>query len=300
MHPILFKITDNIIIYSYGLMVAIGLIAAVVLFRVLCDKAKIDDKAYNFYLMNAVVSIVVGFLAAALFQSVYYYIETGKWSFGALTFMGGLIGGVACFILGTVFVAKQPIQQQFWRIANLIAPSILVAHAFGRIGCFLGGCCYGKATDSWIGVQFPYPHYKVIPTQLIESAFLFLLCAALIVMLLKFKKENLLMLTYLYAYSIFRFILEFWRGDDRGGFLVGLSPSQWQSIVMFLVAVALTLYIFVFKRIPMSKGFVWKWTKEKTPPVTAEGDASGDPIEEQPASEETTQPQGEEDHANRI
>ena len=295
MHPILFKITDNLVLYSYGLMVAIGLIAAVVLFRILCDKAGIDDKAYNFYLMDAVVSIVIGFLAAALYQSVYYLIQTGEWSFGALTFMGGLIGGVACFILGAVFVAKPSVQRQFWRIANLIAPSILIAHAFGRIGCFFCFCCYGKKTDSWIGVQFPDMSYKVIPTQLIESAFLFILCAVLVVLLLKFKKENLLMLVYLYGYAVFRFILEFWRGDDRGGFFLGLSPSQWQSIVMLLVAVALTLYIYLFKRTPFAKGFAWKWTREK---ATSQTEISIDAPTENAvdAPEQATEVESDADH----
>lgn len=283
MHPILIKFSDNFVIYSYAFFVVIGLFAAVFLFRILCDKRKIDDKTYNFYVLTAIISIAAGFLFAMLFQSLYYFIETGTWSFGALTFMGGLIGGVVCFILITVFFAKPPVRRQFWRIANLISPAILVAHAFGRIGCFMNGCCYGRETESWIGVTFPGETHKVIPTQLIESIFLFLLCAALVVMLLKFKKESWLMLVYLYAYAVFRFILEFYRGDARGQFLGGISPSQWQSIVMLLAAAALTVYIYVFKKIP----FAGKPLPEAVSAAAAAEDAPAQASKDTPAPKES-------------
>lgn len=266
MHDTLFKI-GNLTVYSYGFMIAVGIIAAVVLFRVLCDRRKIDDKTYNFYLMNTMVAIAVGFGFAALYQMIYHAIETGRWEFNGITFMGGLIGAVLSFAVGTVFVAKVPVQRDFWRIANIITPCILIAHGFGRIGCFLAGCCYGVRTDSWIGVKFPFLSYKVVPTQLIEAIFLFILCGVTVLLLLKWKKEDWLMLIYLYSYAVFRFIIEFWRGDDRGG--AGfLSPSQWQSFFMLAVAIALTVYIYVFKRRPFQKGFQWKWNREKPLPAT--------------------------------
>lgn len=99
---------------------------------------------------------------------------------------------------------------------------------------------------------FPGHTEKVIPTQLIESAFLFALFAALLVLILRYKRGNLPMLVYLYAYSVFRFILEFFRGDDRGEFLGGLTPSQWQSVFMLLIAVLLTIYLFRFGRVPFA------------------------------------------------
>ena len=251
MYPELLHI-GSFTLYSYALFVVIGLFAAAFTFRILADKTGIPDKAYNFYLLTGIGSIAVGFLFAMLFQSVYYLIETGEWTFGAMTFMGGLIGGVACFILVTALLAKKAYKAYFWRVANLLAPSILVAHAFGRIGCFMNGCCYGRETDGPLGVLFPGHTTKVIPTQLIESAFLFVLFAVLLVLILRYKRGNLPMLVYLYAYSVFRFVLEFFRGDDRGEFLGGITPSQWQSVFTLLAAVLLTIYIFRFGRVPFA------------------------------------------------
>ena len=251
MYPELLHI-GSLTLYSYAVFVVIGLFAATLIFRILADKVKMPDKVYNFYLLTAIGSIVVGFVFAMLYQSLYYFISTGEWSFGALTFMGGLIGGVGCFLLVTAIFAKKEYKRYFWLAANLLAPSIVAAHSFGRIGCFMNGCCYGKQTDSAIGVLFPGDTHKVIPTQLIEAIFLALLCVALFLLILKFKRVNLAMLTYLYAYAIFRFILEFWRGDDRGSFLGGISPSQWQSVFMLLVGIALTVYIYYGKRIPFA------------------------------------------------
>lgn len=279
MYPELLHI-GSFTLYSYAVMVIIGLFSAALWFRVLADKIKMPDKAYNFYLLNGLGSIVIGFLFAALFQSLYYFIETGEWSFGALTFMGGLVGGVACFLLVTAFVAKKEYKQYFWQAANLLAVSITSAHAFGRIGCFLNGCCYGVATDGPLGVLFPGDTVKVLPTQLIEAVFLALLCAVLVVLLLKFKRQNIILLTYLYAYSVFRFILEFWRGDDRGSFLGGISPSQWQSVFMLLIAVALTVYIFKFRRIPFAgKRELSTFGYRLDIPATESGSAEDEPAD---------------------
>ena len=251
MYPKLLHI-GSFTLYSYAFFVVIGLLAAAFMFRFLADKLHVGDKIYNFYLLTGVGSIAVGFMSAMLFQSVYYLIETGKWTFGAMTFMGGLIGGVVCFLAVTAIAAKKEYKTGFWRIANIITPSIPVAHAFGRIGCFMNGCCYGVETDGPLGVLFPGHTHKVFPTQLFEAAFLFLLCAALVVLILKYRRLNIILIVYLFAYSVFRFVLEFWRGDDRGEFIGGLSPSQWQSVFMFVIAVALTVCIFRFRLVPFA------------------------------------------------
>ena len=137
-------------------------------------------------------------------------------------------------------------------MAELLIAATLLMLACIRIGCFMNGCCYGRETDGPLGVLFPGHTTKVIPTQLIESAFLFVLFAVLLVLILRYKRGNLPMLVYLYAYSVFRFVLEFFRGDDRGEFLGGITPSQWQSVFMLLAAVLLTIYIFRFGRVPFA------------------------------------------------
>lgn len=161
---------------------------------------------------------------------------------GGSVFYGGLLGGIlAGFIY--VKVAKLDIQV----FSSLAAPAIPLFHIFGRIGCFLGGCCYGVACP----VGFIYHHSPVaeangvqrFPVQLLEAAFnlaLFLLLHWLGKKGANKKTPNLLLL-YLLLYSVGRFLLEFLRDDAYRGIWGPFSTSQWISIVLFIVS-AFLLY----------------------------------------------------------
>ena len=89
---------------------------------------------------------------------------------GGLTFIGGLIGGTLCFLTIYLFFRKK-YTTRLYRMTSILPCCILIAHAFGRIGCFFAGCCYGKETDSFLGVQFPQLSHPVYPTQLYEAVF---------------------------------------------------------------------------------------------------------------------------------
>jgi phosphatidylglycerol:prolipoprotein diacylglycerol transferase len=123
-------------------------------------------------------------------------------------------------------------------ILSLAPCCITVAHAFGRIGCFFAGCCYGKPTDSFLGVQFPKLPVPVHPTQLYEAAFLFFLFGSFSYLLLRRNFRHNLSL-YLISYGVFRFAMEFLRNDHRGALVSGLSPSQFWSILMVVLGAAL-------------------------------------------------------------
>ena len=176
----------------YGLMIAVGILACFCVFTLCSKKFKVEDKFIDFVFFNAIVAIGLGFGAAALFQATYNYIENpaGGFKFGGITFIGGLIGGVASFLIGYAIFRKR----YKGRISDIlsIAPcSILIAHAFGRIGCFFAGCCHGAETDAWYGI-YMYAgslghHAKVVPTQLFEAIFLFALFAVCLILLLKKK-----------------------------------------------------------------------------------------------------------------
>ena len=258
-------------------MIFVGLVAAVVLYRFLSVRLKITDAAFFCFGILLLASVAIGFVFAYLFQKFYDIIvnvTTGTdkpidWKNGGVTFMGGLVGGVACFFIASIISLRGENRRQIWNVTCLAPAAITAAHAFGRIGCFLAGCCYGKTTDSWIGVQFPGDNYKVIPTQLIEAVFLFHLCAVLLILIFN-RRYGLTMIIYLFSYSVFRFILEFYRGDPARGQFGGLWASQWQSIFMFLCAAALTVYIFAFKRIPFNgkqQGDLTKFLYEKEEPA---------------------------------
>ena len=115
---------------------------------------------------------------------------------------------------------------------------VLIGHSLGRVGCFFAGCCYGKPTDSWLGVKFPRLPEPVYPTQLYEAAFLLILFAVCSYLLLK-KQFRHNMTVYLIGYGIFRFLIEFIRGDDRGKLFGLLSPSQFWSLGMVILGVLL-------------------------------------------------------------
>ncbi|MBQ9760244.1 MAG: prolipoprotein diacylglyceryl transferase [Clostridia bacterium] len=227
-------------VHWYGVMLAIGILAAFTVLSLYAKAIRLDEKFTDFIFFNGIASILVGFGAAALFQALYEYIENPAAGFrfsGNITFLGGLIGGTV-FFLAVYFILRSRLTARLTEALSVIPCMITVGHAFGRIGCFLAGCCYGKPTDSIFGVQFPHLREPVHPTQLYEAVFLFLLFGVLSLLLLKWKfKYN--MSLYLVAYGIFRFVNEIFRGDHRGELVAGISPSQFWAICMVLLGVAI-------------------------------------------------------------
>ena len=236
---------DRFSVYMYGVMIAVGIMAALGVLM-LCAKIKNIDPAFvDFLFYNALLSIGVGIVSAALFQAVYNYIKYPaagfRFSLDNLTFIGGLIGGAACFL--TVYgLMRRRYKERLTRILSLPPCCILIAHACGRLGCFFAGCCYGKPTDSVFGVLFPGHFQRVHPTQLYEAAFLFLLFGVCLLLYLKWNFRHGLSV-YFICYGIFRFLLEYVRGDDRGKLFGALSPSQFWSVLMVGIGVGLIFFL---------------------------------------------------------
>ena len=142
------------------------------------------------------------------------------------------------------------------KATDFFAPALALGHAIGRIGCFLAGCCYGKETDSFIGVVFDNPdtlvpahlqHTHLYPTQLFEVFANFILFIILAKLYKSQKKDGLTSLIYIMGYALTRFIIEFFRGDDRGFTLLGMYPSQIIALILFLGS---AFWLF--------RGFLWK------------------------------------------
>ena len=158
-----------------------------------------------------------------------------------LTFYGWLF--TACIFL-LIYSRAVHISPAF--MLNLFCPAFAAAQAWGRLGCFLGGCCYGQPS-SW-GVVYPvgslpYTHFgatPLLPVQLFECIYLAVLFIVLIVFI-RFKRRAV---WYFILAPIGRFVLEFFRSDERGVlFKETLSPSQWFSIVFFVVGICWFLSI---------------------------------------------------------
>lgn len=218
-------------------------------------------------IVSFLLAIVFGFFGAVLFQAFYNYLDTGVFKIDSgtgMTFYGGLIFGAGTFIVswfvgGKLFCKDGEAVKKFGAIADIAACLIPLAHAFGRIGCFFAGCCHGKPTDAWYGVTMhtEYGLQKVVPVQLFESAFLFLLAGVLFFLFFKknakdgasAKLEKIPLLSgYAFFYGIWRFFIEYARGDDRGSSGIPfLSPSQLTAIVLIVLGIVYFCAVF-FRR----------------------------------------------------
>ncbi len=255
----------------YAIFILIGLIACFIFTYIAMKKSGYSSSARDMILIIGIFAIALGFLCATLTQSIYDFIANPSDGFqftGKMTFLGGLIGGVVVY-LGLYFlyvyvinpklkdnnIFKSNMNKGLWELLRFAPISITLAHAFGRCGCFCAGCCGGIETDAWYGVQFPGEAHKEIPTQLFEAIFLFVISAVMIVLYFKFKfKYN--MGVYLIGYGIWRFIIEFFRGDveERGKFVPGLSPSQFWAILMVIGGIAFFfIYHYFDKKIEAKK-----------------------------------------------
>ncbi len=225
-------------IHSYGLFTAIGLLTCLWL---ACTRAKKlglnPDIPYGILFCGVIFGYICSKLTFVLVE-VDQFIEDPKMflSQSGFVVIGGLAGGVLA-----AYVYCRFKKERFIDYFDLCAPSIAIAQGFGRIGCFLAGCCYGRETTSFIGVRFPVgsfaPHdANLIPTQLISAALNFVNMAFLLWLAKKTRKKGAIAATYMITYSIGRFLIEFLRDDDRG--VIGfLSTSQFFSVLILIAGV---------------------------------------------------------------
>ena len=260
----------------YALMVAVGALSFLIYFKYNVEKRdKIDRVTANRLIFVSIIGFLVLGGSAFVFNSIFHSIEEGKILVGGITWLGGVIGLIPAMIYLIHTLVPKEKGNALNRFSSLF-PGLVIAHAFGRLGCFFGGCCYGARTDGPFGVSFPagslagkqypdlnapasecitnevtnelgeivtetlYPSLPVFPTQLLEALFEILLFAVMIIFYKKLRNYNLEI--YGFVYGTFRFILEFWRGDDRGTTGFALSPSQFMSIIIFIFAILLVLY----------------------------------------------------------
>ena len=235
------------IIDTYSVFLFLGVLFCLILLYKYHRHNKLKRNYTYDILILACVSIIIGILSATLFQFIFDSIKENSTNGAfAMTFFGGLVGGVIIFLIGyKVVIKKRYPESKFINDILIIAPAcITLAHGLGRIGCFFAGCCYGIETDSIWGVKFPHLDHNVYPTQLYEAIFLILLSGILSLLAFKYKNKYTMPI-YLASYGIFRFLIEFIRGDDRGAFLFDLiSPSQVFSIICVLISVGLSIYLY--------------------------------------------------------
>ncbi|MBR98369.1 MAG: hypothetical protein CMC57_00165 [Flavobacteriaceae bacterium] len=230
-----FELFDFGLISTYNLMIGVGIFFGFLLIEKSVSR-EIKFKDHYKLHITLFLSFIFGFIGSRIFDIIFFEKELNFLNFltGSSTFIGGLIFSVLFIILFTSIVKLKTTL-----VLELLVPFLIVAHFFGRIGCFLGGCCYGKPTDSFLGVKYPedsFPYQvdpeivdmHLHPTQLYESF-------ALLVIYFILKNKPNKVSSYLILYGVVRFIIEFFRNDPRGSFLTDFfSPSQELSLLFII------------------------------------------------------------------
>jgi len=231
-------------LYSYGLSIAAGVALAFFLMQraALREGFPKPDQAYDCIF----ISVVAGFIGARLFYVMQHSEEFQQNPFeifaiwqGGLVFYGGLGAGV--FSLW-IYAAKQKIS--FLRMMDFVFPYGALVHAFGRLGCFLNGCCFGRVCDLPWAVRFQGMDHPVHPTQLYEALYTLVVFFGLRALYKQTTKTGFVTAGYLLLYGVGRFGVEFFRFGNPGWLL---TWNQWISIGVILAGI-LTLWIACYSK----------------------------------------------------
>jgi phosphatidylglycerol:prolipoprotein diacylglycerol transferase len=244
MHPILIRI-GSFTVYSYGFFIAAAFLLALGLSMHQAKRLQLNHRLVpdlGFYLILAALigsRLFYVLLRPELFlENPLLIVQFWK---GGLVFSGGALIAV---LTGWWFLHRK--NEPFWLWTDAFAPGIAAGQAIGRIGCLMAGCCYGKPTDLPWAITFTSPHAlaplgkALHPTQIYHSLAGVVTLIILLLVRPRLKKPGQLFALLLILYSIFRFCIEFFRGDFRG-YLGPFSVTQWVTLAIF--GVGSMLYI---------------------------------------------------------
>jgi phosphatidylglycerol:prolipoprotein diacylglycerol transferase len=243
MYPIVLKL-GNTAITSYGLAACLGFLLAFFLASRRADKMGWDPEIpIDCYLIGTILGIV---LARLLYVATYPKTFLADplqilmiWR-GGITYYGSLVGAA----LGTWGYCRY-YRLPLGEVTDLFVPYLALAHTFGRIGCFLNGCCYGVATSVSWGVVFPQDRFQLHrhPTQLYESGLEFFNFLLLDQLWRRGYRGGRVTLVWFGIYAIERFFLEFLRGDTlTESFLFGTSLAQTMALAIAVLALGMAVW----------------------------------------------------------
>lgn len=247
MHPILFEV-GSFTIYSYGFCIAVGALAG---FSYMYWQGKKQfgltfDQSNTLFIMLVLAGVAGGKLFL-IFENPSFYLSQPKklLSGNGFVFYGSLLTAIP-IMLWYFKKIKVPVLGML----DVMALVTCLVHGFGRIGCFLAGCCYGLPTESFLGVTFTSPvcqaeplNTPLHPTQVYEAIFIFCLLIGLSFLKSKKKFEGQIFLLYLILYAAGRGVLELFRGDTQRGFLIENILSNSQFIALGVISIAAYFYL---------------------------------------------------------
>jgi phosphatidylglycerol:prolipoprotein diacylglycerol transferase len=240
MHPILFRLGDWPV-YSYGVLLALAYLAGLQLAVVRARRAGLDGARVMDLGIYLIIAALVGAKLMLIAVDFDYFRQQPRELMSLVRAGGVFYGGlIAAFFVGLWLIRKYKLP--VWTTGDLIAPGIALGHIVGRFGCLLAGCCYGRPTDAAWAITFRDPiaaanvgtplDVPLHPTQLYDAG------AEAIILLILLVTERRgrpfpgrTFWLYMLLYAISRFVIEFFRGDERGS-VMSLSTSQFVSVVL--------------------------------------------------------------------
>lgn len=236
-------------VYPYTLTALVGILVTLLFAYITAKKQGLDEYTMLFAMLFAAAGAFLGGHILYAITNIKYLIVIFR-NLDAFPSLGSFLQFVYPYVSGAVFYGglilgiafaglylrrtKKPIGGY----TDVGAICIPLFHGFGRIGCFLSGCCYGvESTCGFVmhhSIMEEANGVRRFPVQLCEVVFNFALASVLYVLLKKKKAQGRLLNIYLYAYPVFRFADEFLRGDTYRGIWFGLSTSQWLSLLLIV------------------------------------------------------------------
>lgn len=260
MKPIIFKFGD-FSIYTYGFLIAVGVVCGVA-YLAIRGKKEVGltfDQANNLFLLIFIAALVGGKVFLFFENPSAYMANPGRLFTGS----GFVFYGSFLFAVPTMLWFFKKNKLPVYQMLDIMAIVTCLVHMFGRVGCFMAGCCHGKPTTSWFGVTFTDPacqaeplNTPLYPTQLMEAGFILLVMISLLVIWHRKQFHGQLFMLYLLLYALGRFVLEYFRGDEVRGFVIRDYVSHSQFIALVIFGVSLWVYQHWAKRnkiIPIKK-----------------------------------------------
>jgi phosphatidylglycerol:prolipoprotein diacylglycerol transferase len=243
-HPIAFHL-GPLTIHWYGVMIALAFLAGLWTAARRARRENISSEHIGDVVLWLMVGGILG--ARIVYVTTYWKDEFAGQPLseifmiqhGGLVYYGGLIGATIAGIICNRW-KKLP----FWKTADVLAPSIALGNVFGRIGCLLNGCCYGRPTDLPWAIHFPSDHptgsLPVHPTEIYDALNNFILYLLLALLFRRKKFDGEVFATYLVGYAVTRTIMEYFRGDYLPDQIhLGLTPGELISIPIFITGLVL-------------------------------------------------------------
>ena len=249
MHPILFEI-GNWPVYSYGVLLALAYLAGLQLAVVRARRRQIDATK----VMDLGIYLIIAALVGAKLMLIavdFDYFRSQPRELLSLVRAGGVFYGGLLAALGVGLFLVRRYQLDAWTVADLTAPGIALGHVVGRIGCLLAGCCYGRPTDVPWAITFTNPaaatnvgtplNTPLHPTQLYDAGAELLIMIVLLITERRGRQfAGRTFWLYMLLYAISRYIVEIFRGDERG-IIAGMATSQFVSLLIIPLAIVMLL-----------------------------------------------------------